>query len=674
MTWLQLYRKNVGTPLTDGATVEFRAFEGWIQWRETDDSPTWTNLFEIPQDGADGADGLQGLPGANGASVELQEYFGTLQWRNVGTEVWNHLINLSEITGADGSPGVDGREVEFYVEDNVLWWRYVGETEGTPVLEITSLVGPAGECDCEDEVPAPANSAQNRCGVAVRVTSALKAAYDRVKMEPDTWDNLQALAGSVNEGGNAVAITSQVAEAVLGAGLVASGLGLLGGALIAAASFVNIIAGLSNDDMDEFTLTRRDALQEGLYCVLTRQETTDITLDVLREWVSYIADAGFPAADLEIVLGILGYLPLSYWRNEAAVAPPEINPCVGVVCVAPDEPFAYQFSGFPGVGGIPLDDALASALMTVVTGQRQVNGINAVPTLLNTRRFNLRVNFGRYIPITQIEVDVNFNQTRDAVSALTITGENFSATTTINGIVDGNKKLYSLAAASVKEFSISGEIATTGDFDASAALVMTGLKICGEGFPPFGVLAINDAGCTPPLCAELPMDGYTKMIDFCFRESDYGLLIEGMNLNAAQYVPGEGFKTGRRVASQVHYREVNLRWPRNWNNQVLTNCKIRIEYSLTLGTTFGGTGLYVSLTSASQVVSQFSLDRTAANANQPVYFNGPANRNLGAGYLRLSMKSGQRLQNDPGGEVTLHRFTVYHNEATDPYTILPEDL
>lgn len=674
MTWLQLYRKNVNTPLTEGAGVEFRAFEGWIQWRETDDSPTWANLFEIPQDGADGADGLQGLPGANGASVELREYFDTLQWRNVGSEVWNHLINLSEITGADGADGADGRELEFYVEDGVLWWRYVGETDGTPAFEISSLVGPPGECDCEDETPAPANSAQNRCGVAVRVTNALKAAYLRLKTDSTAWDELQALAGTLNESGNVSAIVSQVAETVLGAGLVASGLGMLGGAAIAAASFLNLIVGVTNNNTDEFTNTRRDALLQGLYCVLTRQETTDITLDVLREWVSYIADAGFPAADLEIVLGVLAYLPVSYWRNEAAVAAPEINPCVGITCVAPDDPFAYQFSGFPGVGGIPLDDALSSALMSVVLGSRQVNGINAVPTPLDTRRFNLKVSFGRYIPITQIEVDVNFNQTRAANSPLTITGENFSATTTINGVVDGNKKLYSLAAASVKEFSISGEVATTGDFDATAALVLNGIKICGEGFPPFGVMAINSAGCTPPLCAELPMDGYTKMIDFCFRESDYGMVMQSMNLNPVRYVPGEGFKTGRRVASNVHYREANITWPRNWNNQTLTNCKIRVEYSLTLGTTFGGQTLYLLLTSASGVVTQISQDRTTANANQPVFFTVPANRNLGAGALRLSLKSGQRLQNDPGGEATIHRFTVYHNELVDPYTILPEDL
>lgn len=668
MTFLQVFRKNLIAPLADDATIELRTFEGWVQWRQTDDNPTWTNLFEIPQDGADG---LQGLPGANGASVELREYFDTLQWRNVGSEVWNHLINLSEITGVSGA---DGREIELYIEEGAIWWRYAGVSEGTPLIELLSLTGAAGECECDEDLPAPTNSAQTRCGVSVRVTAALKAAYDRAKLDPDAWDELQNLAAQASGGGAAAVVASQAIAIVLGTSIVTSGIGLLGSLILGAGTFLGGILGITNDNTDQFTPTREDAIQQGLYCVLTRQETADITADVLREWISYIADSGLPTADRDIVLAILAWTPISYWRNEAAVAAPEINPCSGLTCIAPDDPFAYEFTGVATPGYMRFIDPLASALMTVVTGIRNGDGIQATATPLNTMRFNVRVAFGRIIPLSQIEVEVAYNQTRNAVSNITISGQGFSATTTLNGISTGFKRLYALSPGSVSEFSISGEIATTGDFDADAYLDLFQLKICGEGFPPWGVMAINADACTPPLCAELDMLGYSKMIDFCFRESDYGLTAEGMNITNAQYVPGEGWKTGRRVASQVHYREVNLRWPRNWNNQTLTNCLIRVEYSMALGTTFGGTGLYLLLTSASGVVTQINLDRTAANANQPVYFTVPVNRNLGAGYLRLSLKSGQRLQNDPGGEATLHRFTVYHNEATDPYTILPGDL
>lgn len=668
---IQVVRKLIDSPVTaglDGAGVELRLEGTWVQWRQEDDNPTWANLYNLED--WRGADGLIGLPGENGKSVELQVYFGTIQWRLVGTEVWNHLINLSEITGA---PGADGREIELLVEDGVIQWRYVGETELTPLIELADLTGAPGECECEDELPTPSNSAQTRCGASVRVTAALGEAYRRAKLDPDTWDALQTLANQVQSGGSAVVVAGEAAKYLFTGGAIISGLGLFGSFLLGAGTFFSSIFGLTNDNNDEFTPAREDAIQAGLYCVLTRQETASITADVLREWVHYIADAGFPAVDRDLILAILGWTPVSYWANEALVSSPEINPCNGLVCVAPDDPFAYEFSGTL-LSGHPIDSPLAASLMTVVTGIRAENGLNAVAGFGNVRTFNITVKFGRFIPLNQIEAFVAYNQTANAVSPITISGAGFSATTTINGISEGTKRLYSVNSVSVKEFSISGQIATAGEFDADAELVLRSIKICGDGFPPFGVTQINSLGCTPPLCEELPMDGYTKMIDFCFRESAFGLVLNGMNQQAASYVPGEGFKTGRRIASSVVYREFTARWPRNWANQTLSGCKIRIEYSMALGTTFGGTGLYLVLRSASGVVTQISQDRTTANANQPVFFTVPANRNLGAGYLEISLKSGQRFNADPGGEAVLHRFTVYHNEETDPYTILPGDI
>jgi hypothetical protein len=664
---ITLFKKNLADSMF-GAPVELRTDAGWVQWRAADSADAWSNLFPVPADGADGSDGLQGLPGAPGASVELREYFDTLQWRQVGTEVWNHLINLSEITGADG------REIELYVLDEVLHWRYVGETEGTPFLELADLKGAPGECECEDDIPAPTNSAQSRCGVSVRVTEAVKAAYTRAKLDPDAWDELQTLANQAQAGGAAAVVASQALAIVLGAGLVTSGVGLFGSLILGAGTFFGGILGLTNDNTDQFTPGRQDALQQGLYCVLTRQETADISADVLREWVSYIADAGFPTADRDIILAILAWTPISYWRNEAAVASPEINPCSGLSCVAPDDPFAYEFIGQATPGYMRFIDPLAAALMTVVVGTRGDDGIIATPTLLNTMRFNVRVNFGRIIPLSQIEMEVAYNQTRNAVSNITIAGEGFSQTTTLNGISNGFKRLYALSPGSVSEFSISGEVATTGEFDADAYLDLFQLKICGEGFPPWGVMAINADACTPPLCAELDSLGYTKMIDFCFRESDYGMIPQTMNQQTPQWVAGEGWKSGWRTASNVGYRQMVITWPRAWANQTMSNMLIRVEYSLALGTSFGGTGQYLWLTGASGVVNHINLDRTNANAQQPVYFTVPANRNFGPGNVRLQITSGQRFNADPGGQATIHRITFYHNEATDPYTILPGDL
>ena len=64
----------------DGASVELRSHEGYIQWRQDDDSPTWTNLIALTaitgpagedgEDGEDGAPGIQGPPGTPGTPGE----------------------------------------------------------------------------------------------------------------------------------------------------------------------------------------------------------------------------------------------------------------------------------------------------------------------------------------------------------------------------------------------------------------------------------------------------------------------------------------------------------------------------------------------------------------------------------------------------------------------------
>lgn len=53
----------------DGASAELRVHEGWIQWRQSDDDPTWTNLIELTElTGPQGEPGEDGEPGATGAT------------------------------------------------------------------------------------------------------------------------------------------------------------------------------------------------------------------------------------------------------------------------------------------------------------------------------------------------------------------------------------------------------------------------------------------------------------------------------------------------------------------------------------------------------------------------------------------------------------------------------
>lgn len=674
MTFLQLFRRNLIAPLADDATIELRAHEGWIQWRQTDDNPTWANLFEIP---ADGADGLNGLPGAPGASVELREYFDTLQWRNVGTEVWNHLVNLSELAGAAGA---DGREIELYIQDESIYWRYVGETEGTLLIPLADITGAPGDCGCEDEPAAPTNSAQMRCGVSVRVTEALKAAYDRAKLDPDAWDELQSLAGQAQGAGAAAVVASQAIAIVLGTSVFTGGIGLFGSLILGAGTFFGGILGLTNDNTDQFTPTRQDSIQQGLYCVLTRQETADITPDVLREWISYIADSGLPTADRDIVLAILAWTPLAYWRNEALVAAPEINPCSAITCVAPDDQFAYEFSGEATAGFMRFIDPLAAALMTVIVGRRDTGGIVATATPLNTMRFNVRVNFGRIIPLAQIELEVAYNQTRAATSVITIAGEGFSSSSQIEGIDQGFLRVYALAPGSVSEFSISGEIATAGEFDADAYLDLFQLKVCGEGFPPWGVDAINADLCgeETSLCEPIAnMFGFENAVDLCFRESTYGWTLDTAGYSPApSYEAGVGWKTGLTGVNH-RYRQFVIRPPRQFNN-VYQSVRILIELTYESGTQFDGSGLHQLY--MSDDISTW-IDAAAANveAVEPTFDTGAFSANFGGANVYILGRSGYGFQGDPfgtldpGGTMIIHRLTILYNGSTPPYTVLPED-
>jgi hypothetical protein len=171
----------------------------------------------------------------------------------------------------------------------------------------------------------------------------------------------------------------------------------------------------------------------------------------------------------------------------------------------------------------------------------------------------------------------------------------------------------------------------------------------------------------PTPCDVINPGGYTKVIDFCFREQDYGLIPATLSLQNPHWVSGEGWKTGRHVVSFVHYRTVILTWPSAWANQVLNSAKIEISYTVTPGTTFGSETDYGQLTAAGGIVTLWNDNRTAVHGQSMETISGTFN--MGPGDLSIAIRSGQAFDADPGGEVTLHRFTVYHNEATDPYTI-----
>lgn len=55
----------------DGASVELRVSGDYIQWRQDDDDPTWTNLVALEDlEGPQGIQGIQGIPGEDGEQGE----------------------------------------------------------------------------------------------------------------------------------------------------------------------------------------------------------------------------------------------------------------------------------------------------------------------------------------------------------------------------------------------------------------------------------------------------------------------------------------------------------------------------------------------------------------------------------------------------------------------------
>lgn len=114
-----------GTPGADGASVEMRVSAGYIQWRQSDGSPDWTNLVSIESltgapgaPGAPGGTGATGATGADGASVELRIFGGYIQWRqDDNNPTWANLIALADLEGepgAPGTPGADGAAMAHY--------------------------------------------------------------------------------------------------------------------------------------------------------------------------------------------------------------------------------------------------------------------------------------------------------------------------------------------------------------------------------------------------------------------------------------------------------------------------------------------------------------------------------------------------------------------------------
>jgi hypothetical protein len=535
-----------------------------------------------------------------------------------------------------------------------LQWRLVGDADWIDLAE-TPVCEP-------DAPPLPNNSAQARCGVAVAVTAALAAAYRRAKLDSDNWDTLQGLSAQAAAAGTSVNIAAAAAGTVFGTGLVLSGIGLIGGVIAGAGTFLAGILALTNDNTDYFTAAVEEDLAQALYCVLSRRETTAITTAALREWISYIADAGLPAADLDIILGILAWMPVGYWQNEATVAPPKINPCSMATCPNRDIEFSYEFNAEPVPGTIQLLKPLAAAMMTLNVGERDVRGIAASPAPLNTRQFSVTVNLGRIVPVTGIELEVFYNQTSAVTSpVLSLQAENILETRSVTGTDDGFVSLRWSGLESIDRFTVTGIVGSNGDFDDLAALELFRVKICGFGWPTFG--QSNDTGehCEYDPC----IDDLGIVTDHCytwdFRSSDGGWTAPLFGGSTSTWVLGEGWKSSLRVTGfdQTDELRINLGFTSSFNRSLVY---IEIEGEFVLGQMqFGGGDrgrfrMRDGTTSTDLLNVAGPFDGIVSDSTPP-----PANT-FRSGIQVIGIAS-QRTSGTPNprGSITLSRVTVKYN-------------
>jgi len=183
-TWTTLFSLDEisgggGTPGAEGASVEMRVDSGFIQWRQSDDDPTWTPLLNLSDISGGG-----GTPGAEGASVEMRRLGNDIQWRQSDdSPTWTTLFSLDEIGGGGGIPGAEGASVEMRVDSSFIQWRQSDDNPTwTPLLNLSDISGTPGTPGID--------------GASVEMRIDVDSGFIQWRRSDDTptWTNLVALA------------------------------------------------------------------------------------------------------------------------------------------------------------------------------------------------------------------------------------------------------------------------------------------------------------------------------------------------------------------------------------------------------------------------------------------------------------------------------------------------
>jgi hypothetical protein len=94
-----------------GAGIELRRTETHIQWRQEDDSPTWTDLIAL--------DELQGDPGP-GVEMRFNSDTRFIQWRRDNEPGWRDLVQVDEFGGGDNLDLVHINAIS-WIHDGLFW-------------------------------------------------------------------------------------------------------------------------------------------------------------------------------------------------------------------------------------------------------------------------------------------------------------------------------------------------------------------------------------------------------------------------------------------------------------------------------------------------------------------------------------------------------------------------
>lgn len=569
--------------------------------------------------------------------------------------------------GADGTDGTDGREIEMQaVQDEngvcqAIQWRYIGDAEW-----VTLVNTPV----CEEPPAPPQNLHMNRCGVAAALTNELERLYTRVKLDPTLWDTLEGWAATVESGAQTTVLAAGLVTAIVG-GSVAAGVGVFGSVLAGAAAFLRMVFNNSNSGVNEWTVATTEHLTSALYCVLSRRETVTITADVLREWVSFAADAPINN-DNDVLISLIAVVPVSYWANEAAVAQPDINSCLDP-CATREGQWCTEI-GSLGSGSLHFDDPIVRATSSILIGRVDWDTpfhLEAVPTPLDTLLYSITLNFGRNIILGGLDIGATFMQSVDTTSPAIIVTDNLGRSlgqTDVTGITDpfGDEITHRWRASETTQLSsitITGKVAVAdADSITNEMLRIDYIRLCGDGYAPYGEAGNNCAGCDPyNPCLDGPDYGTDHCYSWDFLSSDGGWSAPTFGGTQSAWAAGQGWKSALRSvgADQTDELRLNLGFTNSFNRS-LVRIEIDAEFSL-------GQIQFSGFERGNFVITDPSTSTTLFNQAGP--WNGvrvddtpPAANTFRSG-MNITAIASQRTSGTPNprGEIVLRRITVWYN-------------